>query len=42
MEELNEIMENLDLKESSGYSDMASKGNFDNISSYSEEGFIAR
>jgi hypothetical protein len=31
-------MENLELKESSGYSDMASKGNSDN----SEEDFSAR
>jgi hypothetical protein len=31
IEELDEIMENLDLKESSGYSNMASEGNFDNI-----------
>jgi hypothetical protein len=30
-------MENLDLKESSGYLDMASKENSDNIRNYSEE-----
>jgi hypothetical protein len=41
IEELDEIKENLVLKESSGYSDMLSKGNSDNISSYSEEDFIA-
>jgi hypothetical protein len=41
IEELDEIMENLDLKESSGYSDMASEGNSDNINIYSEEDFIA-
>jgi hypothetical protein len=32
--ELDEIMENLDLEESSGYSDMASDENLDNISNY--------
>jgi hypothetical protein len=42
VEELNKIMENLNLDESSGYSDMASEGNFDNINSYSEKDFIAR
>jgi hypothetical protein len=42
VKELDEIMENWNLDESSGYSDMASKGNFDNISSYSEKDFIAR
>jgi hypothetical protein len=41
IKELDEIMENLDLKESLGYPDMASKGNFDNISNYSEEDFMA-
>jgi hypothetical protein len=41
IEELNEIMENLDFEESSGYSDMASDDNFDNISNYSREDFIA-
>jgi hypothetical protein len=41
IEELNEIMENLDFEESSGYSDMASDENFDNISNYSREDFIA-
>jgi hypothetical protein len=34
-------MENLDLEESSGYSNMASNGNFDNVSNYSEEDFMA-
>jgi hypothetical protein len=42
IEELNNIMENMDLKESSGYSDIASEGNSNNISNYSEEDFIAR
>jgi hypothetical protein len=42
VEKLDEIMENLDLEESSGYSDIASKENFDNIGSYSREEFIAR
>jgi hypothetical protein len=42
VEKLNEIMENLDLKESSDYSDMASEGNPDSISNYSKEDFIAR
>jgi hypothetical protein len=41
MKELNEIMENLDLEESSGYSDMASNKNLDNVSNYSKEDFIA-
>jgi hypothetical protein len=41
IEELDEIMENLDLEESSGYSNMASNCNFDNISNYSEEDFMA-
>jgi hypothetical protein len=41
IEELDEIMENLELKESSGYSDVASEGKFDNISNYSGEDFIA-
>jgi hypothetical protein len=41
VEELNEIIENLDLEESSGYSDMASEENFDNINSSSEEDFMA-
>jgi hypothetical protein len=39
IEEFDEIMENLDLKESSDYSDMASEGNSDSISNYSKEGF---
>jgi hypothetical protein len=42
IKELDEIMENLDLKDSSGYSDMASEENFDNISNYLEEDFTAR
>jgi hypothetical protein len=37
IEELDEIMENLDLKESSGYSDVDSKGNSGSISNYSKE-----
>jgi hypothetical protein len=41
IKELDKIIVNLDLKESSGYLDMASEGNSDNISSYSEEDFIA-
>jgi uridine phosphorylase len=40
--ELDKIMENLNLDESSGYSDMASEGNFKNISSYFKKDFIAR
>jgi hypothetical protein len=40
--ELDKIMENLDLEESSGYSDMASDENLDNISNYSKEDFMAR
>jgi hypothetical protein len=40
IEELDEIMENLDIKESSGYSDMASKGNSDSVSNYSEDDFM--
>jgi hypothetical protein len=42
VKKLDEIMENLDLKESSDYSDMASEGNPDSISNYSEEDFITR
>jgi hypothetical protein len=42
IEELNEIMENLDLKESSGYSDIALEGNSNNINNYFEEDFINR
>jgi hypothetical protein len=42
IDDLNEIMENLNLKESSDYSDMASEGNSDIISNYSEEDFTAR
>jgi hypothetical protein len=38
---LDEIMENWDLKESSGYSDMDFKGNSGNISNYPEEDFTA-
>jgi hypothetical protein len=41
IEELDKIMENLDLKESSGYLDMVSEGNSNNISNYYEEDFIA-
>jgi hypothetical protein len=41
VEELNEIIKNLDLEESSSYSDMASEENFDNINSSSEEDFMA-
>jgi hypothetical protein len=37
IEELDKIMENLDLKESSEYSDMALEENSDSISNYSEE-----
>jgi hypothetical protein len=40
IEELDEIIENLDLKESSDYSDMDSKGNSDRISNYSKEDFM--
>jgi hypothetical protein len=36
IDKLDEIMENLDLKESSDYSDMESQGNSDRISNYSE------
>jgi hypothetical protein len=42
VDELDKIMENVDLKESSDYSDMASEGNSYNISNYSEEDFTAR
>jgi hypothetical protein len=41
MKELGEIMENLDLKESSGYLDMDSDENLGNVSNYSEEDFMA-
>jgi hypothetical protein len=34
-------METLDLQESSGYSDRDSDENFDNVSNYSEEDFMA-
>jgi hypothetical protein len=40
--ELDEIVENLDLKVSSDYSDMESEGNSYIISNYSEEDFTAR
>jgi hypothetical protein len=40
IKELNKIIENLDLKESSVYSDMDSKGNSDSISNYSKEYFM--
>jgi hypothetical protein len=41
--ELNKIMEtlNLDLEESSGYSDIGSDDNIDKSSNYSEEDFMA-
>jgi hypothetical protein len=38
--ELNEIMENLDLDESSGYSDMGSDENPDKSKSYSQEDYM--
>jgi hypothetical protein len=41
IKELDEIMENLDLKESSGYLDVASEGNLNNISNLSKEDFMA-
>jgi hypothetical protein len=41
IKELDEIMENLCLEESLGYSDMASDENFDNVINYSEEDFVA-
>jgi hypothetical protein len=41
IDELEKIMENLDLKESSNYSDMESEGNSDSISNYSKEDFTA-
>jgi hypothetical protein len=40
IEELDEIMENLDLEESSGYSDMGSDKNLDKSSNYSKEDFM--
>jgi hypothetical protein len=42
VDELDEIVENLDLKVSSDYSDMESEGNSYIISNYSEEDFTAR
>jgi hypothetical protein len=36
MKELSGIMENLDLEESSGYSDMASDENLDNVNNCSK------
>jgi hypothetical protein len=42
IDELDEIMENLDLKEPLDYSYMGSEGNFDSISNYSKEDFTAR
>jgi hypothetical protein len=42
VDELDKIMENLDLKESSDYSDIALERNYKNISNYSEEDFTAR
>jgi hypothetical protein len=41
VDELDKIMENLDLKESSDYSDIALERNYKNISNYSEEDFTA-
>jgi hypothetical protein len=41
IDELDEIMENLELKESSDYSNMASERNYDSISDYSEKDFTA-
>jgi hypothetical protein len=41
IEELDEIMETLDLEESSGYSDKAFDKNLDNLNNYSEEDFTA-
>jgi hypothetical protein len=41
IEKLDKIMETLDLEESPGYSDRASDENFDNVSNYSEEDFMA-
>jgi hypothetical protein len=41
IEELDEIMETLNLEESSGYLDTASDKNLDNIKNHSEEDFIA-
>jgi hypothetical protein len=35
-------MENLDLEESSSYSDMGSDGNFNKSNNYSEEDFMVR
>jgi hypothetical protein len=42
VEELDKIMENLDLEESSSYSDMGSDGNSNQSNSYSEEDFMVR
>jgi hypothetical protein len=41
VDELDEIMENLNLKESSDYSDMESEGNSYSINNYSVEDFTA-
>jgi hypothetical protein len=41
VEELDEIMENLNLEESSGYSDMGSDKNLGKSRNYSEEDFMA-
>jgi hypothetical protein len=41
IEELDKVMENLDLDESSSYSDLGSDENFDESNSYSEEDFMA-
>jgi hypothetical protein len=40
VEELNEIMENLDLEESSGYQDISFDGNSNHSNSYSKEDFM--
>jgi hypothetical protein len=40
IEGLNEIMENLDLEESSGYSNTVFDENLNNINNYSEEDFL--
>jgi hypothetical protein len=42
VEELDEIMENLDLEESSSYSDMGSDENSNQSNSYLEEDFMVR
>jgi hypothetical protein len=42
VEELDKIIENLDLEESSSYSDMGYDGNSNQSNSYSEEDFMVR